>query len=277
MAEPDDKPPEQKPTPNAESIDEALWEIPFARSVKPFFIQEGKAVKNGWVAIIIVVSIAVWQTHHWTSSGIDTEKSNITNYFIGQISELKGQLSDAKQERDKYQLMVVPFQAAALKIYTNEPLEGRLDLLAGELGEMSKQAQIELWINGTTNLILTDGEPGDALVVSNFITLADRKIRIGILNKSKYPAIHANIDFLVPLGPTNFSLPGWDSQPAETPRYSNWRYDSEHSVPRNCVWNISTIEVNTNYSGNFFQGAFTISADNAETKQYYISFTVGTN
>ena len=171
--------------------------------------------------------------------------------------------------------MLAPFQAAALKIYTNEPLDQRLDLLASEIGDVSKQAKVELWINDRTNLMTTEGEFRSAVTVSNFITLKDRRIQINVFNQSKYPAINAFVIFAAPLDLTNLTMDGWHSQPQDpVSGDNNWRYDADKSVPKFGDWHISTIEVSTNFTGSFFICRLGIAADNSETKDYFVGFMI---
>jgi hypothetical protein len=274
MAESDIKPPEQKPTPNQEAVDDLLWDIPFARPIWKFFVREGKAVRHGWVAVAVIVVIAVYFTRLWTKGDVDKNISDATNYFGGVALDLRGQLSDAKQDRDKYQLMLAPFQAAALKIYTNEPLNQRLDFLAKEMDGISKQAIIELRINDSTNLVITELPPGAVFTCSNSITLNDRKIRVGLLNESKYPAINSFVNFLGPFDPSNLTIVGWSLEPQSDAGINHWRYCADHSIPKNYTWLASTIEISTNIKSGYFVSRFDIGADNAEIKSYWIGFTI---
>lgn len=59
MAEPEVKPPEQKLTPNQQAIEDLSWDILFFRTIWNFFVREGKIVKNGWLAIAVIVGISV--------------------------------------------------------------------------------------------------------------------------------------------------------------------------------------------------------------------------
>jgi hypothetical protein len=42
-----------EPTPNQQAIEDLSWDIPFVRTIGNFFIRDGKAVKNGWLAVAI--------------------------------------------------------------------------------------------------------------------------------------------------------------------------------------------------------------------------------
>jgi hypothetical protein len=284
MAKPEQEPPDKKTSPWKQFIEDASWDIPGARAFGnlflAIFILEGKAVKNGWIAFFVFTLIAFWGGCHYSERNIDTKLSGITNYFGGilakresDISELKGQLSEVKQERDKYQLMLAPFQAAALKIYTNEPLNQRLDLLATEMGNISKQANVIFRINDNENLVTTDDPIGTYFTISNRIAITNGQMRLGLINKSKYPAINGFVDFAAGVDSTNLILNDWAQQPAE-PGGGHWRYSVEKSIPHNHDWHIATIMLSTNFTKGRFWGRFDVGADNSETKTYYVDFFV---
>jgi hypothetical protein len=240
MADSEEKPPEQKPTPTQEALEELSWEIPFVRTIKPFFIKEGKAVKSGWVAVIVIICIAVFFTHHFTVNGIDVEISNLTNSFNGQISELKGQLADAKQDRDKYQMMLAPFQAMAIAKYTNAPMDQRLDLLANEMSVITNV------LAGLKLAGLKFEKPsfifflnGKQVTNDSIITLPkDRKIIFTIVNKGNITAENLTADFSAPTDATNVDSPGWSEQNSivnsktmqKIEEFSHWTVVSDHSV-----------------------------------------------
>jgi len=125
MVEPEHKPPEQKLSPWKQFLEDLSWDITFVRAFGNLFLgilyEEGKGVKSGWFAFIIFTVIAFWGGFHYSERNIDAKLSGITNYFGGElgkrdadISNLKGQLCDAKQDRDKYQMMLAPFEAMAI-------------------------------------------------------------------------------------------------------------------------------------------------------------------
>jgi hypothetical protein len=147
MAEPEEKPPEKEPSVWKQFLEDLSWDVPFARAfgnlLLRLFVAEGKAVRHGWFAFVVFIGVAVWITHSRTEGDIDEKLSGITNYFSGQISglnnqlsDLKGQLKDARQDRDKYQMMLAPFEAMAIAKYTNAPMDQRLDLLGNEMTAM---------------------------------------------------------------------------------------------------------------------------------------------
>src|ERR1017187_1530091 len=203
-----------------------LERYPEAKPVREYLGEKMPGVKlKRWVVLLLLTiclaALGIYFVHHADKSTFDSKISSTNIFYAGklaknenEISNLKGQLSDAKADRDKNQLMLAPFQAAALKIYTNEPLQNRLDMLAGELGGLSKQADIKLIINGDTNLVSEDVHVGDN-IINNFITLTNRIIRLEIVNASRYPAIKSSIQFFTSIDPTNLSAVGWVSQPGD--------------------------------------------------------------
>ena len=290
MAESDKPPeqtPEQKPTPNQQAIEDLSWDIPFARTILNFFIREGKAVKNGWLAVGIIVGITIYCTRSCTEGDVDAQISAATNYFGGELlkkenetSYIKGQLTDAKQERDKYQLMLAPFEAMAIAKYTNAPLDQRLDLLAGEVADITnamsvfaKHAILELQINGSTNLILNEPEIGNN-EVRNSIIVTNRQLRIRILNRSKYSSINSFIYFMSLLDATNIIIDGWQREPQTTGGFNSWKHSPDNSIPRNFAWDISTILISTNFIGDSFSAEFEIGSDNSESKIYFVGFHI---
>jgi hypothetical protein len=213
-----DKPPEEKPTPNQQAVEDLSWDIPFARTIGNFFIREGKAVKNGWLAVAIIAGITFWLTHSLTEVNIDTEISGVTNYFNGEISNLRGQLTDAKQDRDKYQVMLAPFEAMAIAKYTNAPLDQRLDLLANQMGtiqtntdSLSKEVAIVASRFPSPHPLLSEDEIQS---ITNDLTKCAKKfvpIRIVIADsdKSAFDLGNQLADLFIQSGFTNvFQGPG---------------------------------------------------------------------
>src|ERR1051326_3583797 len=97
-----------------ELIDELSWEIPLLRPILFFFVKEGKAVKNGWVAFLIMAGMCIYATHEFG----------------------KKKLERAEQERDKYFQALQPWQALAASIYTNAPPDKRVDMLLTNVSDI---------------------------------------------------------------------------------------------------------------------------------------------
>lgn len=162
----------------------------------------------------------------------------------------------------------------AIAKYTNAALDQRLDLLANEMSEISKQAILSMQINDRTNLIQTDVQSGQTVTVSNVVVLHDRQIQIYLSNKSKFPALKGCVDFLAKIDATNVDCPGWIPQPSDTLGNNHWRYDVDRSIAKDHAWHISTVTLSTNYSGKSFIGRFETDADNSEALDYLIQFVV---
>jgi hypothetical protein len=266
-------------TPNQQAIEDISWDFPFVRVVWNFFIREGKAVKNGWVAVSIIVLIAVYLTRSCTKGDIDSKISDITNSFNGKISAFKGQLTDAKQDRDKYQVMLAPFEAMAIAKYTNVPIEQSIDLLfadmTSKITNMLSAAEYPqanfLFSFNDTNLISSESDPNKVVAINNFITINDRKIRLNIMNPSKNAGINAFVIFSALIDPTNIIADGWYTQPKSSNGFNNWRYDVNHSIPQDVSWHISTIEISTNFNNDTLLIRFLVGSDNSVTKQYIVS------
>jgi len=79
----------------------------------------------------------------------------------------------------------------------------------GTIGLIPKQADLELHVNGTTNLILTDSKIGEAVQAKNHITATNGEIQIDLLNNSKYTAINSFVCFSASIDPTNIIADGW--------------------------------------------------------------------
>jgi len=211
-------------------------------------------------------------TNHYEKMVSDLDQ--ITNSQFAQMSDLHGQLTEAKADRDKYQMMLAPFQAAALKIYTNEPLQGRLDLLANEVSGLSRDADLQLLINDSTNLIEADVPLGVSIVVSNAFFLTNREISMVVVNSSKYPSVKTRIDFNAEINATNLDTPGWRIQPPGSLGWPHWVYEDDSSIPHNFEWYASSIHVSTNYPSGYFRAECTLSSDNSKTRHFYMIFLV---
>jgi hypothetical protein len=222
MAESDDKPPEKKLSPWKQFLEDVSWDIWFFRAfgnlLFGLFFEEGKAVKSGWFAFAVFTVIAFWGGCHYSERNIDAKLSGITNYFSGEldkkeadISELRGELSDAKADRDKNQLMLAPFQAMAIAKYTNAPMDQRLDLLAqgmaaitNALGNLhSDIPSFELRVNDSTNSIMS----GSVLALSEA-----REIKLWVGNIGNATAENLTIAITAPISSANLNFSGWRPQ-----------------------------------------------------------------
>jgi hypothetical protein len=71
MSESDNKPPEQKPTPNQQAIEDLSWDFPGFRLVKNMLFREGRAIKDGWVAFILLCLVG-FAVGYW-SRGLEVD------------------------------------------------------------------------------------------------------------------------------------------------------------------------------------------------------------
>ena len=228
MSGPEDKPPEKELSIWKQFIEDLSWDVPFLRAFGNLslrlFVAEGKAVRHGWFAFVVLMGLSIWITHSRTESGIDAKLSGITNNFNGQISDLKGQLHDAKEERDKFQLMLSPFEALAIAKYTNAPFDKRFDLLTEMLNSTlstmtneligissitntltasaSKTPAFELYIDESTNPI----PPVTGMAVH---VPQNRKIELLVRNTGQIKAKNVVIQFIAPMNASNVTYSGW--------------------------------------------------------------------
>jgi tetratricopeptide (TPR) repeat protein len=111
MATSDDKPPE-KFSPFKQFWEDISWDITFFRALwnllLSIFYAEGKAVKAGWFAYAVFMTIAFWGGCHYSERHIDEKMSSITNYFNGElgkrdskIDELNGRISAMNDESER--------------------------------------------------------------------------------------------------------------------------------------------------------------------------------
>jgi hypothetical protein len=272
MAEQNENPSEQKPTRNQETIDDLLWEIPFARPVWNFFVREGKAVKSGWVAVLLMVGLAIWITHSKTTSGVDGEISDITNAFNGQISDLKGQLGEARHESEHYEEMLAPFQAMAIAKYTNAPLDQRLDLLTASmtsftnfLQEMeSERPKLELTVNGV-KLPYVENAPGVLVNGTPILTKKTDDIIIETENISAISAPHIVMDFISPIDTPNLAFSGWEQQPKNELGFNHWNIVSDISEGQFQTFLAQPLKISANFNAPYLYAQIYYHADNSMT------------
>jgi hypothetical protein len=282
MSEPSPKPEEPKPTHNQQAWDDFLWEIPFARPIWNYFVREGKAVKNGWVSVAIIVGVAVFLTRSCALSGVDERFSDVTNSFSSDISNLKGQLADAMRDRDKYQTMLAPFEAMAIAKYTNAPMEQRLELLIAGLNNItnvlndmqSKEVILSLIINDQTNITGTSIRPERVWHADNIFTVSNRYIGIVIVNHCEYPAAEPSVDFISTIDATNVAFPsGWQKVPKQPDGNNAWYIPSEGYLSSDTTLPEPAITISTNYHG-YFTALIKVNSGSGRSMYYRTAFTV---
>jgi hypothetical protein len=118
--------PEKKAqTPNEKLVEDVLYDIPFATGFKNFFVREGKAVKNGWVAFFIFSGIAFWLGWSWGSSEIPSLKGDNDN--------LRRDNQLLSQKNGDLELTIAPLIARAAKEFPGEEINESLKKIVDEL------------------------------------------------------------------------------------------------------------------------------------------------
>jgi hypothetical protein len=286
MAEPDklpEPPKEQKPTLTEQAIEDLSWEIPGARFLLNFFIREGKVVKNGWLAFAVIVGITIWLTHSWTNRDVDSKISTATNYISGElakketkISTLKGELSDAKQDRDKYQLLLAPFEAMAISKYTNAPLDQRLELYSQTLSAITNKLEsdrpiIHLEINGQKIVGYDSPRVGMTWPAPPFLLNKNRQIAMRIFNDSDVSAEHINISFTAVTDTTNILADQWILEPINNGA-NHWHIVAIDSVDTMATWFPQTVTVSQAFNQPNLEAQIVIHADRSRTRLYPVTF-----
>jgi hypothetical protein len=259
MAESDDKPPEQKLTPNQQAIEDLSWDIIFFRTIWNFFVREGEVVKNDWLAIFVIVGIAVWITHSVTKSGIDDTVSN-----------LKGQLTEAKADRDKNQLMLAPFEAMAIAKNTNAPLNQRLDLLVNAMTAVtnaiaSDKPVLHLEINGFKFTSYESPKVGDVMPSTSLLLNTNRQIALFVVNDSTVTAEHITVDFVADIDSSNILADQWVLEPKVLGGRNHWHSVATDTQGAMGGWTPQTIVISQTFKNRFLNGQFLIHADRSTT------------
>ena len=233
-------------------------------------------MKHGWVAVVVIVGITAWLTHSWTEAGVDAKIAGLTNNFNNQISELKGELTDAKRDRDHYQELLAPFEAMAIAKYTNAPLDQRLDLLTQGMSAIT---------NVLSNI--ESGKPIFELLIDGFsiannqtVPLKEsREFKIGAGNKGEITAKNTTIDFSAPINATNliFST-DWQPEPstkqADGTEWNHWLAISLISEGKGDAFIAAPLTISTNFSAPFLPLKIKIHSDESKTQIYDIIIAI---
>jgi hypothetical protein len=220
--------------------------VPFSKPAETFLFSNGRGLREGAIGFLVIAAILSFFVF-------------IGGYHLGanKLDEVKGELKEAKQDRDKYELELSPFQAMAIKIYTNTPIEQRLPLLIEQMNTTvsnllssieTEKPSFELYINNE--------------LITNFATVSlkqDRHLNIVIRNISKVTADKASVAIVTPfaIGESNvisdFSWkfsPYFDKQNAyeigTNALGNNWIWVSDSTMPGNSMKNVNPFEIETN-------------------------------
>ena len=127
----------EEPSPNKKAVEEAVGELPFGKVIYGFFIREGKAVKQGWLAVLIIGGGLLWFGNEHGSRSADKE-----------VAKMQGELDDAKRDRDKFQIQMTqaqdalaPWKELANSQYPGEPINKSLNLLLQKVDALQKAMQ----------------------------------------------------------------------------------------------------------------------------------------
>ena len=285
--QPDKKPAEELPgkpiSENEQAIEDLSWDIPFFRTVWNFFVREGQAVKNGWLAVLIMVGISVFVTRDCSREKMDEKIAEAKKEYENKSSELSGELIDAKRDRDKFQMMLAPFEAYALAKYTNAPLDDRLALLGATMNLITNELAIDrpvlhVEINGQKLKGSESPKIGQHLD-ANIIPLGeDRHIAIKVFCDSEVSAQNATIKFYAQDDSSKILVSQWKlalGQPI--PDWNTWNLMCDQSIIGGGGWDTETILVSTNLTEPQFSGHIKIFADRSKTWAYGILFVFQNN
>jgi hypothetical protein len=266
-----EKPQESKPTQTQETLEELSWDIPLFRTIKTFFIREGKAVRNGWLAVLIIVAITIWQTHSWTKSETDEK-----------ISDLKGQLTDAKHDRDHYQELLAPFEAYAMAKFTNEPNEERLNLLLKQV-EFSTASLSNIFTEIEQEkpklITIINAQKVSSNMILHITKQASRGMQFIVMNIGGGTANGISVIFSAPIANSNVVMSGqwyWGGPEYETNNaiWNHWDLSGKGLIPRGGYDVSPIISISTNYAQTNFQAGVSVFAANVNIEYFPITIQI---
>ena len=277
----------EKPTLNEQVIEEGVKKILFGTQIKEFFFPDGKHLRNDWLVIVIVIGLSVYGGLVYETHILNPKITKLTDSVKlkdDAISELKGELKDAKQDRDKYQLQLAPFQAMAIKIYTNVLADERLDAFADQLTSVSsnlvaaiesERPYFEFYIN---NRLVTNG--------SSVSLKANRRLELIVRNISSATAEGLSVELSAPLGvdPTNLICgQSWMGMPLGTTVENGvistnamayrWVIKSVRPIPERNSFGADTLELSTNLTYPVMTFQFDLYAVRSKRQTYIITLT----
>ena len=198
-----------------------------------------------------------------------------TNSLSRNLDEKRGELAQAIQERDKYQLLLSPFEAMAIAKYTNAPVDQRLDLLitamtafTNVLNRMeSEKPNFALRINGTT-LKEVDNTPGAVVDSTPILIKKSDLVTIEVENTSKTTAQHVTIDFYAPINQTNFTTEGWNPEPGDGQGRNHWTITSQYPLPQHGIFQANPFKVLPGYNQQLLGAHIYVCADNSISHEF---------
>ena len=218
--------------------------------------------------------------YEWGTKKLETVRKDDNK----QIDTLAGQLKDAKQERDKNQLLLAPFQAMAIQVYTNVPIDKRLEYLTAQVGSIS------------SNLLTTieSERPSFDLyfydkLITNGSTISlkeNRTVSLTVRNASSITAEQLTVLFLTPNGIATTNLIGGDfwkpfdvksldisnTTIVRNQKFNSWQWISQDPVQGIGLKSVNTFSITTNMTWPVIGDAeFRVSANNSKLQRYVVT------
>lgn len=268
--EPEKQPDEKEKSPSRIFLEEVAETLPYAKPIRKFVHREGKAIYDGFIVFgILAILLALYAF----SKGY--------GFGASKLESVKGELKDAKQDRDKYQIMLAPFQAMAIKIYTNVPIEERMEFFTVQMSQSqsnilnaleSEKPSFELSINDE---IVTNG--------SKIYLKQPRVVRLTVANVSSVTAEQLQIDLETPseIDKTNISAGfSWKEEPLSTvknkdnsimPSGYHWMAKSDFAIAPRHGFALSDLEISTNIPYSGMDVRFDVYAARSKLQTYRIT------
>jgi hypothetical protein len=172
--------------------------------------------------LILILCVFAYKTGEWITANENSKLTEANHTLEKNLTSLDGQLKEVKQDRDKYQMMLAPFQAMAVKLYTNTPVEDRLNLFSSQMFNISSNLSFEMERERPKFIIYVN----DKLITNNStISLEDtRELFITVKNLSPISASGLSVDFSIPVGISATNLlfgADWHQEPPTTDTIDN--------------------------------------------------------
>ena len=254
-------------------VEDVLMELPYAKAIRNYFFREGKAFYDGFLVFAILAGLIGWFA---ALKGYE--------YGAKNLESTKGELKDAKQDRDKYQLMLAPFQAMAIQVYTNIPIDKRLDYLAAQFSSVSSNLTATLESqNPSFQLYCNDKLITNGSVIS---LKNNRTVGLTVRNTSPVTAEHVAMQFMAPSGLAVSNLignPFWQPINAaavdnvnmeihKSDLVSDWEWKANDSIPGYGLKEVNSFDISTNMNWPVIGGAvFKVYADRSKCQEFVVT------
>jgi len=271
----------EEPTLNQQVIHDVAEKVPFHKTFKLLFFRDKKFVKEGFLVFLLIAVLSAFAGYKWEKSRADSEMAGVRQGNEKMVNQLKGELSATKQDRDKYQILLAPYEAYALAKYTNAPIDQRLELLTAAMLSFTNQFNADkpilgLQINGQTiNPLAGNLKKGDDLYPNATIQLStNREISIVVVNDSEATAEHITVDFFAGIDVTNVVANGWLLEVPGANNVNNWRITAEASFGQfeNLYLGQYPIKILPNYKKQFLTAHIRLHSDRSKTFMFVVLF-----